>query len=394
MHVWGREIMRRKNRFSTQTTHLVDIHALLEDMWSCRQGLDRFDQTPPLHEWGLHPLLLHNHHFLLWERQMHPAPRHRIWWILLSLALKKIMDSLHHITILLTTTSVAFWEELPLCCCEWPAIVQWDTVPSTHEINFNHILDLHLPYGMKLIFQTFGLCMFGHKCLDHIQFLNATSFKTTRIMKAEIWSTLEYHLILNIMLSTLKKFSCYQGLMKALYLSGRREDWRINLQRRKSEYEFIIVWLFCPCLVAFWIKNFRLFGRVANSLEYRRLASICSPDYQNTKPPTFFLKFFSEGVSDFVIHIESGRDQRWRACLTPNGDAPPKPESQWDAIDFGDRRDSSDWDPREIAQYPLLFIHVTLAISKRGTASPSARAKVSRRPHKDQTQIRANLNEE
>jgi hypothetical protein len=122
---------------------------------------------------------------------------------------------------------------LPLCCCEWPAIVQWDTVPSTHEINFNHILDLHLPYGMKLIFQTFGLCMFGHKCLDHIQFLNATSFKTTRIMKAEIWSTLEYHLILNIMLSTLKKFSCYQGLMKAL---TSREGERTDRSICKEEY--------------------------------------------------------------------------------------------------------------------------------------------------------------
>jgi len=43
------------------------------------------------------------------------------------------------------------------------------------------------------------------------------------------------------MLSTLKRFSCYQGSMKALYLSGRREDRQINLQRRIFEYEFIIV---------------------------------------------------------------------------------------------------------------------------------------------------------
>ncbi len=41
------------------------------------------------------------------------------------------------------------------------------------------------------------------------------------------------------MLSTLKGFSYYQELIKALYLSGRREDGRIDLFI--FECEFIIV---------------------------------------------------------------------------------------------------------------------------------------------------------
>jgi len=84
---------------------------------------------------------------------------------------------------------------------------------------------------MKLIFQTPGLCMFGNEGLHYIQFIDATSLETTRIMKAESWSALKYHLILDIMLSTLKRFSCYWALIKAPYLSGRREDGWINLHK-------------------------------------------------------------------------------------------------------------------------------------------------------------------
>ena len=86
---------------------------------------------------------------------------------------------------------------------------------------------------MKLLLQIPGLCTFSDKCLDYIQFIDAASFKTARIMKAKIWSASEYHLILNIMLSTLKRFSCYQALIEAPYLSGRREDGQINLRREE-----------------------------------------------------------------------------------------------------------------------------------------------------------------
>jgi hypothetical protein len=58
------------------------------------------------------------------------------------------MDSLHRTVIELTTTSVAFREELPFRCCEWPAIVEWDTVPITHGFNFDQIVVLRLPYGV------------------------------------------------------------------------------------------------------------------------------------------------------------------------------------------------------------------------------------------------------
>jgi hypothetical protein len=58
------------------------------------------------------------------------------------------MDSLHHTSIVLTTSGVAFREELLLRCCEWPAIVEGDTVPITHGISFDQILIPHLPYGM------------------------------------------------------------------------------------------------------------------------------------------------------------------------------------------------------------------------------------------------------
>jgi hypothetical protein len=61
---------------------------------------------------------------------------------------ERIMDSLHHINIILTTAGIAFREELFLCCYEWSATVEWDTVPITRGINFDLIVVLHLPYGV------------------------------------------------------------------------------------------------------------------------------------------------------------------------------------------------------------------------------------------------------
>jgi hypothetical protein len=162
------------------------------------------------------------------------------------------------------------------------------------------------------------LCTFGNKCLDYLQFFDAASFKTTRIVKTKTRSTLKYHLVLDIVLSTLKRFSCYRALIKAPYPSGRRDDRRINLYKEEHlSTSSFIAWLLRYYLVAFWIKNFRLLGRVANVLEYGGLASICSPDYQNPKPLAFFLELFSE-VWDFVIHVGSGSDQRWRAGVAPS----------------------------------------------------------------------------
>jgi hypothetical protein len=95
---------------------------------------------------------------------------------------------------------------------------------------------------MKLIFQIPGLCMFGNEGLHYIQFIDAAGLETARIMKAEFWSAFKYHLVLDIMLSTLKRFSCYQELIKAPYLSGGREDGRIDLCKEEdlSAISFVV----------------------------------------------------------------------------------------------------------------------------------------------------------
>ena len=56
---------------------------------------------------------------------------------------------------------------------------------------------------MELIRQFMGLSSFSDERCYHLHFINRARLKSTRIMEDELWITLEYQLVLNIVQSTL-----------------------------------------------------------------------------------------------------------------------------------------------------------------------------------------------
>ena len=105
-----------------------------------------------------------------------------------------------------TQSCPAFIEKLFLCCSDWSVISCWDAVP-TQSIFLKLICSVNgspnTPDRMELLANIFCLWTLLDELLNYLQFPIAASFKTTRIVKDKTRIALKYHLIFDVMLSTL-----------------------------------------------------------------------------------------------------------------------------------------------------------------------------------------------